>query len=387
MVQALVQPLSPKLLAIFKNMASELCTGEQRGANRWGPQLHVPAGSTGAPSLLTHAARPQSECSSWVDPDSRTSCSQRGPQGKNKSSMRPAATASSPPTGLDSMPAACKKLVPMNLFGAWEVDCSIPTWVPELCSLTLTKLLIRKELAKELTSLVIAVRSKNSKFVLRSDEIVMPPRRPVKTDLKLTFSLQYPHSIKREGNKLQIMLQKKLRLENQTILGYQTLAMGTIDMAEVIQRAPEAGQVLSLYSTIREASTHVAEVTISSLSSQSIDLIHSTQEAKSRVHYSEIEYETISELQASHDPRHRQDQDEEDFKVEEPKKQHEERVSSPFMTRQQDANKKVGAWLRQVQMWKKDLDLEEASLENVPEVEKDIDNLYDSLEKFNDSGP
>ncbi|XP_054564794.1 phosphofurin acidic cluster sorting protein 2-like isoform X5 [Eptesicus fuscus] len=212
-------------------------------------------------------------------------------------------------------------------------------------------------------------------------------RRPVKTDLKLTFSLQYPHSIKREGNKLQIMLQKKLRLENQTILGYQTLAMGTIDMAEVIQRAPEAGQVLSLYSTIREASTHVAEVTISSLSSQSIDLIHSTQEAKSRVHYSEIEYETISELQASHDPRHRQDQDEEDFKVEEPKKQHEERVSSPFMTRQQDANKKVGAWLRQVQMWKKDLDLEEASLENVPEVEKDIDNLYDSLEKFNDSGP
>ncbi|XP_054565350.1 phosphofurin acidic cluster sorting protein 2-like, partial [Eptesicus fuscus] len=275
---------------------------------------------------------------------------------------------------------------PLNLFGDWEVDCSSPTCVPRICSLTLTKLLILKELAKELTSLVISVRIKDAKFVLRSNEIVLPPRRPVKTDLALTFSLKYPHSLKREGNKLQIMLQKKLRFENQTIIGYQTLAMGIIDLTEVMQRALEDGQVLSLHSTIREASTHVAKVTISSLSSQPIDLIHSTQEAKSRVYYSEVEYETICEQQVSHDPGHRQDQDEEDFKVEEPKKQQEERVSSPFMTRQQDANKKVGAWLRQVQMWKKDLDLEEASLENVPEVEN-LDLLYDSIEKFNESGP
>nr|KAF6289634.1 hypothetical protein mPipKuh1_009799 [Pipistrellus kuhlii] len=283
------------------------------------------------------------------------------------------------------MPAASKILVAMNLFGAWEVDCSNPTCVPRLCSLTLTKLLILKELFQELTSLVIAVRIAGSQFVLRSDDIVVPPRRPVKTDLALTFSLKYPHSIKREGNQLQILLQKKLRSENRTKLGYQTLAMGTIDMAEVMQGAPEDGQVLSLHSTIREACRHVAILSISSLSSQPIDLIHSNQEAKSRVYLSEIECTTISEQQASHDPGQRQDQDEEDFQVEEPRKQHEERLRWALMTRQQDAKIKVGVWLSQVQMWETDLDSEEASLEDVPDVEEEVDLLYDSLEKFTDS--
>lgn len=267
------------------------------------------------------------------------------------------------------------------------MDCSSPTCVPRLCSLTLTKLLILKALTKELTSLVIAVKIKDSKCVLRSDEIVLPPTSPVNTDLELTFSLQYPHSIKREDNKLQIMLQKKQHLENQTTPVYQTLAMGTIDMAVVMQRATKDEQVLHLYTTNREASAHIAEVSISSLSSHPVDLIHSSQETKSKVHFSEIKYEIISEQQASHDPGHSQDQDEKDFQVEEPKKQHEEKVRSIFMSKKQDANKKVWAWLHKVQMWKKDLDLEVESLENVPEVDEDLDLLYDSLEKFSGSCP
>lgn len=46
-------------------------------------------------------------------------------------------------------------------------------------------------------------------------------------------SLQYPHYLKREGNKLQIMLQRRKRYKNRTILGYKTLAVGSLDMAQV----------------------------------------------------------------------------------------------------------------------------------------------------------
>lgn len=44
---------------------------------------------------------------------------------------------------------------------------------------------------------------------------------------------QYPHFLKRDANKLQIMLQRRKRYKNRTILGYKTLALGLINMAEV----------------------------------------------------------------------------------------------------------------------------------------------------------
>lgn len=61
--------------------------------------------------------------------------------------------------------------------------------MPRLCKLTLTKLVVLKALAKEITSLVIAVRIKDSKCILRSGQILLPPSGLVKTDLELTFSL------------------------------------------------------------------------------------------------------------------------------------------------------------------------------------------------------
>nr|KAF6283994.1 hypothetical protein mPipKuh1_010015 [Pipistrellus kuhlii] len=280
------------------------------------------------------------------------------------------------------MPAALNTQVPMNIFATWEVDCSSPTCVPRQCSLTLTKLLIHQELEKELSTVVISVKMQGSKNVLRSDEIVLPPSGQVKIDLALTFSLQYPHFLKREGNKLQIMLQQKKRLKNQTTLRYKTLAMGTIDMAELMLQPLQGGQMLSLHSTIMESSDHVAEINISYLSSQPIyseDSIWQVgPKAKCRVHY--------SEQQASHDPRHEQNEEEEESYFEESKKQLQGEVRMPFMTRKQDANKKVGAWLRKMQMWEKELNLEQESLEHNTEVEEDLDLLYDSLENPSDGG-
>ena len=45
---------------------------------------------------------------------------------------------------------------------------------------------------------------------------------------------QYPHFLKRDGNRLQVMLQRRKKYKNRTILGYKTLAIGQINMAQVL---------------------------------------------------------------------------------------------------------------------------------------------------------
>ncbi|XP_038654793.1 phosphofurin acidic cluster sorting protein 1-like [Scyliorhinus canicula] len=141
----------------------------------------------------------------------------------------------------------------------------------QLCSLTLKKLTVLRELDKDLNSVVIAVKIQGSKRILRSNEYLLPPGGLMETELELTFSLQYPHFLKRDANKLQIMLQRRKRYKNRTILGYKTLALGTIDMAEVMQHPTDGGQVLGLHSNMKDASVRVAEISIYSLSSQPID--------------------------------------------------------------------------------------------------------------------
>uniref|UniRef100_A0A8C0X1P5 Phosphofurin acidic cluster sorting protein 2 n=1 Tax=Castor canadensis TaxID=51338 RepID=A0A8C0X1P5_CASCN len=266
--------------------------------------------------------------------------------------------------GLPGAPGALNTPVPMNLFATWEVDGSSPSCVPRLCSLTLKKLAVLRELEKELMSVVIAVK------------------------------MQYPHFLKREGNKLQIMLQRRKRYKNRTILGYKTLAAGSINMAEVMQHPSEGSQVLSLCSSIKEASVKVAEIWIVSLSSQPIDHEDSAMQAgakaKSTDNYSEEEYESFSsEQEASDDAVQGQDLDEDDFDVGKPKKQRRSIVRTTSMTRQQNFKQKVVALLRRFKVSEEVLDSEQDPAEHVPEAEEDLDLLYDTLDVENpsDSGP
>ncbi|KAM3919208.1 phosphofurin acidic cluster sorting protein 2 isoform 2-T3 [Leptodactylus fuscus] len=293
-----------------------------------------------------------------------------------------------------SFPGALNRPVPMNLFATWEIDGSSPSCIPRLCSLTLKKLLVVKELDKELISVVIAVKMQGSKRILRSHEIVLPPSGQVETDLALTFSLQYPHFLKREGNKLQIMLQRRKRYKNRTILGYKTLAIGCINMAEVMQHPSEGSQVLSLFSNMKEASAKVAEIWIFSLSSQPIDhedsAMNTSQKIKSTDNYSEEEYESFSsEQEASDDAVQGQDLDDDEFDVGKPKKQRRTIVRTTSITRQQNFKQKVVALLRRFKVSDEVLDSEQDPGEHVPEVEEDMDLLYDTLDIENpsDSGP
>ncbi|XP_011617650.1 phosphofurin acidic cluster sorting protein 1 [Takifugu rubripes] len=284
--------------------------------------------------------------------------------------------------------------VHMNLYATWEVDRSSPSCVPRLFNLTLKKLIMLKELDKDLTSVVIAVKLQGSKRILRSNEILLSSAGLTETDLQLTFSLQYPHFLKRDANKLQIMLQRRKRYKNRTILGYKTLALGLINMAEVMQHPSEGAQVLGLHSQLKDASLPVAEIRVYSLSSQPID--HEGPKAKMSDrspdidNYSEEEEESYSsEQEGSDDPIHGQylyDEDEEVRK----KKPRRKIPSNAAITRQPNIKQKFVALLKRFKVTDEvGFGLEHVSREQIQEVEEDLDELYDSLEMYNpsDSGP
>uniref|UniRef100_A0A4W3JNG1 Phosphofurin acidic cluster sorting protein 1-like n=1 Tax=Callorhinchus milii TaxID=7868 RepID=A0A4W3JNG1_CALMI len=291
------------------------------------------------------------------------------------------------------------KPVPMNLFATWEIDRSSPSCVPRLCSLTLKKLTVLKELDKDLNSVVIAVKIQGSKRILRSNEYLLPPGGLMETDLELTFSLQYPHFLKRDANKLQIMLQRRKRYKNRTILGYKTLAVGVIDMAEVMQHPTEGGQVLGLHSNLKDVSLRVAEISIYSLSSQPIDHEESNVPAGPKTkasdrspdidNYSEEEDDSFSsEQEASDDAVQGQDLYDEDDEVRKPKKTRRKMVRTMSMIRQPNFKQKFVALLKRFKVTDEVGQGLGVSLRE-EEVEEDLDLLYDSLEVYNpsDSGP
>ncbi|KAL0970117.1 hypothetical protein UPYG_G00237370 [Umbra pygmaea] len=266
--------------------------------------------------------------------------------------------------------------VHMNLYATWEVDRSSPSCVPRLFNLTLKKLIMLKELDKDLTSVVIAVKLQGSKRILRSNEILLSSAGLTETDLQLTFSLQYPHFLKRDANKLQIMLQRRKRYKNRTILGYKTLALGLINMAEVMQHPSEGAQVLGLHSQLKDVSIPVAEVRVYSLSSQPID--HEGPKAKMSDRSPDID--NYSE------------EEEESYSSEQEGKKNPgwELTSNASITRQPNIKQKFVALLKRFKVSDEvGFGLEHVSREQIQEVEEDLDELYDSLEMYNpsDSGP
>uniref|UniRef100_A0A671RFN9 Phosphofurin acidic cluster sorting protein 1-like n=1 Tax=Sinocyclocheilus anshuiensis TaxID=1608454 RepID=A0A671RFN9_9TELE len=280
--------------------------------------------------------------------------------------------------------------VHMNLYATWEVDRSSPSCVPRLFNLTLKKLVMLKELDKDLTSVVIAVKLQGSKRILRSNEILLPSSGQTETDLQLTFSLQYPHFLKRDANKLQIMLQRRKRYKNRTILGYKTLALGLINMAEVMQHPSEGAQVLGLHSQLKEVSVPVAEIRVYSLSSQPIDREGPKAKMSDRSpdidNYSEEEEESYSSEQEGSDDPYLDDEEDEVRK----KKPRRKLTSNASITRQPNIKQKFVALLKRFKVSDEvGFGLEHVSREQIQEVEEDLDELYDSLEMYNpsDSGP
>ncbi|MBN3320270.1 PACS2 protein, partial [Atractosteus spatula] len=237
-----------------------------------------------------------------------------------------------------------------------------------------------------------------SKRILRSNEYALPPSGLMETDLELTFSLQYPHFLKRDANRLQIMLQRRKRYKNRTILGYKTLAVGVINMAEVMQHPTDGGQILGLHSNVKDAAVRAAEISVYSLSSQPIDHEDGSVQAGPKTkasdrspdidNYSEEEDDSFSsEQEASDDAVHGQDLYDEDDEVRKPKKSRRKMTRTTSMTRQPNFKQKFVALLKRFKVTDEVLDSD--PVDQTQEVEEDLDLLYDSLEVYNpsDSGP
>ncbi|KAF4518124.1 hypothetical protein B566_EDAN004474 [Ephemera danica] len=139
--------------------------------------------------------------------------------------------------------------------------------------MTLSRLVLFKSLGSDLNSIIIAVKMQSSKRTLRSNELMLPPSGLLDTELELHFSLQYPHFIKRDDtNRLLVMLQRRKRYKNRTILGFKTLAEGTINMSQVLQRQMDIELELMAGEASKDNKRDVvARVSVLALSSQPVD--------------------------------------------------------------------------------------------------------------------
>ncbi|XP_067441876.1 phosphofurin acidic cluster sorting protein 1-like [Thunnus thynnus] len=289
--------------------------------------------------------------------------------------------------------------VPMNLFATWEIDRSSPSCVPRLCSLTLKRLMVLRELDRELSSVVIAVKIQGSKRTLRSNEYLLPPDGLMETDLELTFSLQYPHFLKRDANLLHVMLQRRKRYKNRTILGYKTLAVGVINMAEVMQHPTDGAHILGLHSNLKDASVRAAELSVHSLSSQPIEQEDTSSHHGNKTkasdrspdmeNYWEDDDDSFSsEQEGSDDAVAPQDMFDDDDDVQgKTKKSHRKMIRTASLTQQPNFKQKFVALLKRFKVTDEVLDSDPVGQSQ--EAEEDLDLLYDSLEVYNpsDSGP
>ncbi|EEB13376.1 conserved hypothetical protein [Pediculus humanus corporis] len=188
-------------------------------------------------------------------------------------------------------PTAIGKPVPMKLFATWEVDRTPPNCIPRLCSLTLSRLVVLRPLGAELASITVAVKMQSSKRILRSNEMTLPTNGLLDTELDLHFALQYPHFLKRDGNKLHVMLQRRKRYKNRTILGFKTLAEGVVNMSQQMDLE------LDLLCEGKEGKGGglAARITVNSLCSQPVDQKHMFGDPSDRgVDYSDEDEEFAS---------------------------------------------------------------------------------------------
>ncbi|KAK7105060.1 phosphofurin acidic cluster sorting protein 1-like [Littorina saxatilis] len=283
--------------------------------------------------------------------------------------------------------------VPMKLFATWEVEKSSPNCIPRLCTMTLTRLHVLKPLDNELTSLVVAVKMQNSKRILRSNEINVPPAGVFDTGLDLSFSLQYPHFLKRDGNKMLVMLQRRKKYKNRTILGFKTLAIGHVNMSQVLQRSVD--NRLNLYSDAKEQTNPVAQLAVSGLSSQPVDHEENghRKQASSDVDRSP-DVDNDSDDDEVHDYNEFSSNDEmsdsEPMMIDEHRPRKAGRIKSRPATvtsRQRNLKQRFRALIRKFKLSEDVLELDSEADHDPDNNPPDIDEMLDELDDLSDSGP
>ncbi|TKR86564.1 hypothetical protein L596_011136 [Steinernema carpocapsae] len=126
------------------------------------------------------------------------------------------------------------RIVPMRLYANWESDRASSSAVQRVFSMSLNRLVIFS-INEPLTSLVITVKLQGYKRTLRSNDFHVPSGNQADVDLNISFTVQYPHFLKRKTNLLQILLQRRKKYKTRPIPGFKTLAVGCVNLTEVLQ--------------------------------------------------------------------------------------------------------------------------------------------------------
>ncbi|XP_060856298.1 phosphofurin acidic cluster sorting protein 1 isoform X2 [Metopolophium dirhodum] len=277
-------------------------------------------------------------------------------------------------------PATGTRPVPMKLFATWEVDRTPSNCVPRVCSMNLTKLVLTKPLGSDMSSsLTIAVKMQGSKRTLRTNELPLTVNGSLEIELQLNFCLQYPHFLKRDVNKLHVMLQRRKKYKNRTILGFKTLAEGVINMSLVLQRPLDLE--LELLSDPKDPKSLIGRVYIMCLNSQPVDHEDATKPVTGRgPDYSDEDEEFSSGEEASDSEPTLEDR-------------RRKKNIATGNARQRNLKQKFIALLKRFRV-NEDLHSLENDRETISQKlsggdmdPADIEDLFEELEDLSDSGP
>ncbi|KAL7073531.1 hypothetical protein ACQ4LE_007544 [Meloidogyne hapla] len=135
-----------------------------------------------------------------------------------------------------SKPTLPQNVLTMRFYANWDVDrTSSSIAVQRILSMVFTRLVLTKTLiTSESTPFTIAVRLQGNRRILRSNDLCISPTK-LETPLDISFTIQYSHYIKRKTNNLQILIQRRKRYKNRQIPGFKTLAMGRLNLDEILQ--------------------------------------------------------------------------------------------------------------------------------------------------------
>ncbi|CAG9534066.1 unnamed protein product [Cercopithifilaria johnstoni] len=278
------------------------------------------------------------------------------------------------------------RAVPMRLFANWETDRTIACAAQRMFSMALTRLVLNAFFGNQST-VVITVKLHGSKRSLRSNDFLIQSRNGrVDIDLNISFTIQYSHFLKRKGNILHILLQRRKRYKNRPILGYKTLAIGTINLSEVLQNC--SVHEIALFDPIVEKEIQnvnpMGRLVIGSCQSQPFE----TQNEMSVRRIKEKGLESEDDDDISSDGRETNDEQElQDSGRSVPKQRYKSRKTQERKIARKNLKQKFSSLLKRFKISEEGAVDSTSRAGSVAPTAQELEELFEELDNLSDSGP
>ncbi|MFH4978528.1 hypothetical protein AB6A40_005237 [Gnathostoma spinigerum] len=279
-------------------------------------------------------------------------------------------------------------VVPMRLFANWETDRTTACVVQRMFTMAISRLVL-SHFSDPQSTLVITVKLQGYKRTLRSNDFsVSPVNGKLDVDLNVSFHIQYPHFFKRKRNILQILLQRRKRYKSRPILGYKTLAIGFVNLAEILQNGLLREILLFDPDTDKEdlqLNTCIGRMFVVSCQSQSFEAEDEmvVRREKEKELESEEEEESSTDVQLSENDNDIPDSSRAISKSR--LKMHQSRERK--IAHRKNLKQKFTSLLRKFKVPEEGIAGEASHSGTVPPTAEELQELFDELENLSDSGP